>query len=760
MTRVNLFSLKKIFPNFQELPASVNMVVGRALRATGCASCRLSLLRSFTTVAGPLPRIKHLNAKSSYPSTTPRVRLSSSTTDSDEHTRGLQGARINEEEHEEQIDEEVVEDTVEQDGSSSEVAAVPWYLEVDAPQRAPQPLSERQQIPELPESPPPILQPLLQQISIDLGLDSLTLLDLRKLDPPPALGANLLMVLGTARSEKHLHVSADRLCRWLRSTYKLRPDADGLLGRNELKLKLKRKSKRAKLLGKSSADNDDDGVRTGWVCVDVGVVEGAENSTVAIAEPEGFVGFGRRTDGVRIVVQMMTEEKRELMDLERLWRGILKRGVPAEMEALEEFPSSESFSAATEHTLIDGPRRGIGRGPSTFSHSRGFHTSARHFLEEVRAGEPKASEPESSAAAVEKTELKDAQQFVALSIGSGKYEEAVDYLLQHGDDIPELQNGGWRRFLLEQLRLHLENVSKEQALSDLGQGSYDHDSTPFLLCFYQSLSPSLSKFEGEMAIWLQCYARGLRHTQYGFEGLMQLFEGLQMAGVEISTETYLHLIRSVLRPINIGEKYDGPPRYMVEGAMKILQAMYDQGHNILTEDIFVTLQEATAPLPRADYDPSSIYTSSTDTFELPSLPMNAIQRRIHVLMKSIDIPTFRTEYRIRLLDLYSRNNHWVEFWDVWRLALRQGQPQTAPLYAFMFSRVAETKHQKACIAVLRTWLLDVEREIPAVPLKGEVAEAVKACLLVADPFVERDASDAQARGEWISMWRRCSGPVS
>jgi hypothetical protein len=719
----------------------------------------LNLLKNFLAIAGPLPRIKNLNTRLSYPSTTPRVRLSSSTTDSGGHHRGFQEIKANEEGHEKEIDEEVVEEDGEQDGESTGLSAVPWYLQVNAPQRASQPLSERQQIPDLPESPPPILQPLLQQVSVDLGLDSLTLLDLRKLDPPPALGANLLMLVGTARSEKHLHVSADRLCRWLRSTYKLRPDADGLLGRNELKLKLKRKSKRNKLLGKSTADSDDDGIRTGWVCVDVGIVDGAENSAVSVAEPEGFVGFGRRTDGVRIVVQMLTEEKREEMDLERLWRGILKRGVTSEMEALEEFQSSESSSATTEHGLIDGSIRRLGGGPSILTQSRGFHTSARHFVEKVRADEPQEdSGPEISAATPEKPDLKDIQQFVALSIGLGKYGEAVDYLLQHHDDIPSLQNEGWRRFLLEELRMYLESTSNDQALLDLGQKSSDRDSTAFLKCFYQSLSPYLTKVEGEMLIWLQCYARELGHSGYGFNGLVELFAELQITGVEISTESYLRLIRGVLRPIHIEGKYDGPPRHMVEGAVKILQAMYDQGHNILTEDIFVALQEATAPLLLPNSEPTSIYTSSNDTFELPSMPMSAIQRRIHVLMKSIDMPTFRAESRLRLLDLYSRHNHWVEFWDIWRLALRQGKPQTAPLYAFMFSRVAETQHQKACISVLRTWLPDIEREVPAVRVEGEVAQAVKACLLVADPFVERDASDPKTKGEWISMWRRCTAP--
>jgi hypothetical protein len=717
-------------------------------------------LKSFTAIAGLPPRTQLLNAKFSFP-TKRRVRLSSSTTQYGEHSRGYQGTRINEENHEEDFDEKLAEEDAEKDRGSTEASAVPWYLQVDSPRRAPQPLLEKQQIPDLPESPPPILQPLLQQVSIDLGLDSLTLLDLRKLDPPPALGANLLMILGTARSEKHLHVSADRLCRWLRSTYKLRPDADGLLGRNELKLKLKRKSKRAKLLGKSTADNEDDGVRTGWVCVDVGIVDGAENSSLNVAEPEGFVGFGRRTDGVRIVVQMMTEEKREEMDLERLWRGILKRGAPAEMEALEEIPSSESSTATTGDVLIDGPMSRLGNGLSTTVRCRRFHTSARRYLEGVQTIEPEDFTPETSAPRTHlphNLELKEIQAFTSRSIASGNFKEAVEYLLRFRNGVPELQNEGWRRFLLERLRRYLESTSKDEALLVLGEGSFDHDSTDFLKCFYQSLSSYPSGFEGDMRIWIQCYARQLGHPGYNYKGLMELFAELQITGIEISTEAYLHLLRSVLRPVNIEGKYDGPPRHMVEGAMKILQAMYDQGHNILTEDIFVALQEATAPMPRPDSDSTSIYTSSSDTFDLPSLPMSAIQRRIHVLMMSIDMPTFRADSRLRLLDLYSRHNHWVEFWDIWRLALRQGQPQSAPLYIFMFGRIAETRHQKACINVLRTWFPDIEREVPAVPLEGRVAQAVKACLLVADPFVERDARDPRAKGEWISMWRKCAGP--
>ena len=147
------------------------------------------------------------------------------------------------------------------------------------------------------------------------------------------------MLVGTARSVKHLNVSADRFCRWCRSNYKLRPYADGLLGRNELKLKLRRKARRLKLaqsVGNTLEAYRDDGITTGWVCVNVGavdeaVIEGAprelqEEGEDAEAQEEqyenpddGYIGFGSRSTAPRIVVQMFTEDKRADMDLEGLW---------------------------------------------------------------------------------------------------------------------------------------------------------------------------------------------------------------------------------------------------------------------------------------------------------------------------------------------------------------------------------------------------------------------------------------------------------
>nr|OQO30475.1 hypothetical protein B0A51_02817 [Rachicladosporium sp. CCFEE 5018] len=218
---------------------------------------------------------------------------------------------------------------------AAEVTHIPWYLQQQS--NAPtveSPMATRQRIPDLPDYPPALLQPLLRHVSVELGMDSLSLLDLRQLDPPPALGSNLIMIIGTARSEKHLHVSADRLCRWLRTDCKMTPYADGLLGRNELKLKMKRKAKRTRLMSavgaKSTGEGElDDGLRTGWVCVNVGRVEDGElpEGVGKVQRAEGYVGFGAETTGCNIVVQLMTEEKREEVDLEKLWGGIINRAL-------------------------------------------------------------------------------------------------------------------------------------------------------------------------------------------------------------------------------------------------------------------------------------------------------------------------------------------------------------------------------------------------------------------------------------------------
>jgi len=188
----------------------------------------------------------------------------------------------------------------------------------------------------------------------------LQLLDLRHLDPPPALGSKLIMIIATARSEKHLHVAADRFCRHLRREYGLKANAAGLLGRNELKIKLRRKAKRMRILANVGAatpeGNIDDGIRTGWICCTLSKIEAhPEDSGMPGDSIQDFVGFRDIKPGVNIVVQMFTEEKRAETDLETLWGGVLRthqrndkradevlQGLEQDIEDLEDEPEDDN----------------------------------------------------------------------------------------------------------------------------------------------------------------------------------------------------------------------------------------------------------------------------------------------------------------------------------------------------------------------------------------------------------------------------------
>jgi ribosomal silencing factor RsfS len=209
----------------------------------------------------------------------------------------------------------------------SQDASVPWYLRQNsfARDQAQKPI----EIPDLPPNPPPLLKTLLEYISITAGLDDLELLDLRNLDPPPALGPKLIMLIATARSEKHLHVAADRFSRYMRREHGLRANAAGLLGRNELKIKMRRKAKRMRMLanvgGTVPEGNLDDGIRTGWICCTLSKVEAhPDDMHMPGDNVQEFVGFRDVKPGVNIVVQMFTEEKRAETDLETLWGGVLR----------------------------------------------------------------------------------------------------------------------------------------------------------------------------------------------------------------------------------------------------------------------------------------------------------------------------------------------------------------------------------------------------------------------------------------------------
>ncbi|KAF4506106.1 hypothetical protein G6O67_006224 [Ophiocordyceps sinensis] len=216
------------------------------------------------------------------------------------------------------------EEMGDQDGDGAEKH---WFLEVEPPRHPPSPHVPA--LPTVPSDAPSLLEPMIKYVYQDMGLDDLALLDLRDLDPPAALGRNLMMLFATARSERHLHISSGRFVRWLRRNYKVNAKADGLIGPGELKTKLRRLRKRAKLMGTNTmiVPGGDNGLSTGWVCVNFSTGEGELGETASFDAGGRYSGFGAAQTGTTVVIQCMTESRRAELDLETLWRVVLKRGL-------------------------------------------------------------------------------------------------------------------------------------------------------------------------------------------------------------------------------------------------------------------------------------------------------------------------------------------------------------------------------------------------------------------------------------------------
>ncbi|KAJ4319245.1 ATPase synthesis protein 25 mitochondrial [Fusarium piperis] len=204
---------------------------------------------------------------------------------------------------------------------------VPWFLEVEPPRH---PESQHKvELPKVPEDAPEVIGPMIKYIFEDMGLDDISLLDLRDLDSPAALGPNLIMLFGTARSERHLHISSGRFVRWLRRNHDISARADGLIGPGELRTKLRRLRKKAKLLGTNTAiiPGGDNGISTGWVCVNFSSSGNNANEAASFDDSGRFSGFGAPQTGTTVVIQCMTEARRGELGLETLWQNILKKSL-------------------------------------------------------------------------------------------------------------------------------------------------------------------------------------------------------------------------------------------------------------------------------------------------------------------------------------------------------------------------------------------------------------------------------------------------
>ncbi|PYH96420.1 hypothetical protein BO71DRAFT_320805 [Aspergillus ellipticus CBS 707.79] len=456
---------------------------------------------------------------------------------------------------------------------SNDSPHIPWYLQEESSSADALQTSSRDKLPDLPDNPPAILPTLVDYVFKDLGLDELKIIDSRGLDMPPALGANVIMIIGTARSVKHLNVSADRLCRWLRSTYKLSPYADGLLGRNELKIKLRRKARRARLSSRSGRifDEKDDGITTGWICVNAGVVE---KTPVEKEVDYTFEGFGHTAPGIRVVVQMFTEEKREEVDLESLWQSVLDRAEKKMQKYSEVDSAAPSEEVRASNSIIvsssDRATRHVPRFPTTpmFEQRRQLHTDR--------------SEPTASAS-------------------------------------------------MDTLTRSLSDSSEKQVRVDPGD-----DSTPSQRNFREPFSSFHAEEKAIAHLNLICSAVSRQDPEYTKQSLYAAFMECTASGFSVSDDLGFSVVSALLapRPAEKESHRDSREEFDLdqELALRVLDHLSLRGTNVLNMRVLNMIYRAAAraPLPitrdgesSSGVDPVSRVTRIIDALDLPVDPMGA-----------------------------------------------------------------------------------------------------------------------------------------
>ncbi|KAI4870073.1 hypothetical protein F4820DRAFT_320044 [Hypoxylon rubiginosum] len=657
------------------------MVVRHALTTAGCSHCRLTVLKLFASPANALPIIR----AGSFQCRPPPARVAPIRTFSSDPIR--HDPSNSKEPTKEDSKEDIASEVPGQDATGdSGLANQPWYLQVEPPRHVAS--IEPPPLPEIPSGSPEIIGSLLKYASEDMGLGELSLLDLREIDPPAALGPDLFMLFGTARSERHLNVSAGRLVRWLRAKHRVYANADGLLGPNERKLKLRRKAKRAKLLG-STEENGDDGIKTGWICVNLGTIGRSNEESAVVAEDGRVAGFGVAQGGFTVIVQIMTEFRRAEMGLEALWKGAL--GQPA-----DDPPKLETENPDDLHPL-DKAISSSSRPPTIPRNGHFNDTSRRTPFEQTRFY------------STQQTTIPDTSESNPLFDVDSK--EALGQALK--SDVHQ------KKSLLELLQAHLDTPSPFSTQQIQDTASFLRLSR--LAC--QSLPPDHTwGFRLDILTRL-CESNKTNSTET-FDDAQRLLEEMNVYGIEITRQQCLQLLTCIYNSnaSELGEQS--------QLALQLLKTVQQRGQPVIANDIIVTIIEAMARSFKRHKSEEQL----------------GLVRRLESLSLQSDLPCMEEPLIMRLMDAYYALRNWEGFWNAWRMPPRYLRPRSAAMYVHVYHLAANTGSPAVCTMILRRCFQEMFAEEPPVSPTGAVRTAVLECIRVVEPQAEKIVQTLPAHG--------------
>ncbi|KAI0537640.1 hypothetical protein GGR58DRAFT_470691 [Xylaria digitata] len=667
------------------------MAIARpALSATGCSQCRLFILNLFTNGilrSAPLARPSLSSPRAHIVGTLPIRRLSSLPKPNDPIFDPENGQVPH------AWEEEPKNTEAEAAANESKSTNVPWYLQVDPPTLI-APL-EPPPLPEIPPDSPPLITSLLEYASEEMGLDALSLLDLRKLDPPPALGPSLFMLFGTARSERHLNVSASRLVRWLRAKHRVHADADGLLGPNERKTKLRRKARRAKLLGTMGTDDADDGIRTGWICVNLGTIDRSSAESTVVAEDGRVSGFGVSHAGSTIVFQIMTEGRRAEMGLETLWTQALDRSLSPPSESDPPRRDNNSKSRAKPETSLHPVEQAM---LSNLHRPSGFPGGSK--------GRPSGVSPSNQARFYSTQQPPRSSTTEVDPLSTSSPEELARVLTY---DAHQKQR------LLELLRTQLENMDSSAARAALGESTDGSQPTSFmeLMDLAMETLPPNRTWEYRLAVQYQASVSGLQRAIQSLDDTRLLVEELRIYAIKATRQQYLQLLSCIFYA-----KKKHP--IAIHLALDVINTMHQRNEPIMASDVIVSIIEGVSK-------------------ENDKSWARDVTARLEKLLLQRDAPCMDEQLLMRLMTAYANLSNWDGVWNAWGFLPRYLRPRSADMYIHIFQTAFASGSLKHCTDVLRRCIPEAASEDPPVLAHQGVRLAALKCIQIADPRAQEFA---------------------
>ena len=490
----------------------------------------------------------------------------------------------------------------------------------------------------------------------------------------------------------------------------------------------------------AKATEVEEGMRTGWVCVNVGRVEGGEVPGRE-RRMEGVVGFGPGEVGCGVVVQLLTEERRGEVDLEGLWGeslgrvregGVVEEGGGREVGGVEDLERSgeedgyarqgpDSISASYQRFASVSHQ-------STEQQARAYHTSSRHLQATSRTQHLEPDEDYFVLAAKqpkEATTAEPSEKAPTTTSDASKLASMVAKL----KSIPPTHA----------LRILGKNVlSASQHLSiptdpdtntpQPEQNEPQPKTTSFLRSFYASMPPYPTPAHWHEHIALLAHARALGVHEIHSTVLIAQLRNMQISGLLPQERTFKLVLEAALGPM--GRRVDGVQPTLsstkLSNILAVLEDMEACGYDPTAPDVLALLYAA------------YVGPTQTDT--------------------ALDLKTAVSQLSAHRLHRLAREGDWPSFWRTWRSYPQRFLPRSAGTYTVLFSILSEglLADMRQTVDVLKTALEDMEREQPAVVLEGnaELAGAVARAL----EFVEPRLKDARGEGagrEWRGWYARC-----